>query len=74
METTEIPDKAPEVKIDGEVFEIFEQDHKANGMIQLKYKAPSGRTAMVLLRKDGTYDEYIYEQNGELKSYDNKKL
>lgn len=64
----------PVVKFEDEFFELKEQSHKNNDLIELKYTARSGRTATILLRKDNTYDEYIHDQDEEILSYKAKAL
>lgn len=66
--------KAPIVNYEDEQFEIVEQDHYENGTIQIKYLASSGRTALIILRQNNTYDEYIYNLEEEMIHYGSKEL
>jgi len=58
-------------KSDNEL-KLIEQIHTNSGVIKLKYKGEKN-TAMVLLREDGTYDEYLYDLKGIMVRYKNKR-
>ena len=52
------------------LMEIIEQDHKKNGMIQIKYKCECRNQGMILLRPDGQSDRYLYDSEMNLITYD----
>jgi hypothetical protein len=53
--------------------DLIEQTHTKSGVIKLKFKNKTN-LAMVLLRQNGTYDEFLYNLDGEMIRYKNKKL
>lgn len=65
---------APKIEYEEEIFEIISQDHLDEGRVKIEYKSASGKTALVMLRRNNTYDEYIHNKEGELLSYQNKEL
>jgi len=52
---------------------LVKQTHTKGGVIKLEYKGETN-TAMVLLREDGTYDEFLYDSHGLMIKYLSKKL
>lgn len=66
--------KIPKVFFEDEELKIIKQDHTNEGLVKLELKGELGHTATVLIRDNGTYDEFIKNPEGGLISYNNKEL